>query len=91
MAFRGEVLDARSRIVKHYRSRPDGLCDVLITTPFDFESTFTDCSRPLSVETCEKGVSERVIEGFLSIDIQVFWINRLVVNIVLPVYTKETN
>ena len=62
MAFRAEVIDARSWIVKNHRSRAHGRCDMLITPPIDFESALIDCSRAMSVETCEKGYPVRLME-----------------------------
>lgn len=61
MAFRAEVIDARSWIVKNHRSRADGICDMPITPPLDFESVLIDCSRAMSVETCKKGCPERLM------------------------------
>ena len=50
MAFRAEVIDARLWIVRNHRSRADGICDMLISPPLDFESVLIDCSRAMSVK-----------------------------------------
>ena len=61
-ASKADVIDARPCNVKNHCSRADGLCDIPISPPLDFESALIDCSRAMSVDTCEKGCPERLIE-----------------------------
>jgi hypothetical protein len=52
---RAVVTDVRSWTYKNHLSRAAGLCDIPTIPPLDFESAFMDCSRAISVHTCEKG------------------------------------